>query len=100
LVLTLEPAAPGPLLPMSREQTNLFFQVVSRHKRLDDPYFESHLRQLGQRLSPVTACSRLAMLDRNALDHRQDQRRELPPQGQAQGTSAGPSSQSRKKGLD
>ena len=36
-------------LPMSREQANLFFQVVGAalRTRLDDPHFESYLRQLG-----------------------------------------------------
>jgi DNA replication protein DnaC len=52
-------------LPMSREQANLFFpgRGAALRTRLNDPHFESHLRQLGQRLRRRW-CAHLAMLDR------------------------------------
>ncbi len=78
-------------LPLSREQANLFFQVVERtlRTRRDDPHLESDLRQLGQRLRRrQRAHRRDARPPPASLHHRQHQRRELSAQGQAQGRAA------------
>ena len=45
-------------LPMSREQANLFFQVVAQRCERGSmhPHLEADLRQLRRRPLPATAC--------------------------------------------
>ena len=76
--------------PMSREQANLFFQVVARrYEQASSTHFESHLRQLGQCLRRRCRINRRDARSHPApFHHRQHQRRELQTQGQAQGRTA------------
>lgn len=72
---------------MSREQANLFFQVVAqRYEKGSMILASTDFWQLGLSLRRRRrAHGGDAGSHPPSLDHRQHQRRELPPQGQAQG---------------
>ena len=73
-------------LPMSREQANLFFQVVARRYERGSMILTSILPSaVGIALSPATACSPPRCSIGSCITRsRSDQRRELQAQGQTQ----------------
>ena len=71
-------------LPFGREQANLFFQVVATLEAGPPPDLEPCLRQLGRGLRRRCGAHRGDARPRPASrSGRADQRRKLPPQGQA-----------------
>jgi IstB-like ATP binding protein len=76
-------------LPMSREQANLFFQVVAQRYERGSMILTSNLTfgSWDSAFAAMVCSPGDARSDPPPLDHRQNQWRELQTQGQAQGRS-------------